>query len=202
MSIKNSNDTIGNRTRDLPACSAVPEPTSPPRVWAWWLYKNYIGFRNIMGNMIMANGFTALAEGFDVYVLSTSATNGNVSHLGRTTLVGWKAGVWIQNHTVVYDEGLCDLGGLTLAEGLPWFIGMRPVPPSCNCTLAFGLQRREITENLSGEPKVLGTFRSVGLVTYLQAACTGLLISSRFQLRPQGLWSELDRHKCLSTLPN
>jgi len=27
---KNSND-IGNRTRDLPACSAVPQPTAPPR---------------------------------------------------------------------------------------------------------------------------------------------------------------------------
>jgi len=31
MSIKKSNDTIGNRTRDLPACSAVPQPTTPPR---------------------------------------------------------------------------------------------------------------------------------------------------------------------------
>jgi hypothetical protein len=31
MSVKNSNDTIGNRTRDLPACSAVPQPTAPPR---------------------------------------------------------------------------------------------------------------------------------------------------------------------------
>jgi hypothetical protein len=29
MSMKNSNDTIGNRTRDLPACSAVPQPTAP-----------------------------------------------------------------------------------------------------------------------------------------------------------------------------
>jgi hypothetical protein len=28
MSIKNTNDTIGNRTRDLPACSAVPQPTA------------------------------------------------------------------------------------------------------------------------------------------------------------------------------
>jgi hypothetical protein len=28
---KKSNDTIGNRTRDLPACSAVPQPTVPPR---------------------------------------------------------------------------------------------------------------------------------------------------------------------------
>ena len=31
MSMKNSNDTIGDRTRDLPACSAVPQPTAPPR---------------------------------------------------------------------------------------------------------------------------------------------------------------------------
>ena len=32
MSIKNSNDAIGNRTRDLPACSAVSQPSAPPRV--------------------------------------------------------------------------------------------------------------------------------------------------------------------------
>ena len=29
--MKNSNDTLRNRTRDLPACSAVPQPTAPPR---------------------------------------------------------------------------------------------------------------------------------------------------------------------------
>ena len=28
---KNSSDTIGKRTRELPACSAVPQPTAPPR---------------------------------------------------------------------------------------------------------------------------------------------------------------------------
>jgi len=32
MSMKNSIDTIGNRTRDLPACSAVPQPTASLRV--------------------------------------------------------------------------------------------------------------------------------------------------------------------------
>ena len=32
MSMKNCNDTIGDRTRDLPACSAVPLPTAPPRI--------------------------------------------------------------------------------------------------------------------------------------------------------------------------
>jgi len=29
--MKNSNDTIGNGTHDLLACSAVPQPTAPPR---------------------------------------------------------------------------------------------------------------------------------------------------------------------------
>jgi hypothetical protein len=29
--VTNSNGTIGNRTRDLPACSAVPQPTALPR---------------------------------------------------------------------------------------------------------------------------------------------------------------------------
>ena len=29
--MKNSNYTIRNGTRDLPACSAVPQPTAPPR---------------------------------------------------------------------------------------------------------------------------------------------------------------------------
>ena len=34
----NSSDTIGNRTRDLPACSAVPQPTAPPRAQSNKLY--------------------------------------------------------------------------------------------------------------------------------------------------------------------
>ena len=36
--MKNSNDTIGNRTRDLLACSAVPQPTAPLRTppSAWY----------------------------------------------------------------------------------------------------------------------------------------------------------------------
>ena len=31
MSMKNSNDTIGNRTCNVPTCSVVPQPTAPPR---------------------------------------------------------------------------------------------------------------------------------------------------------------------------
>ena len=30
MSMKNSNDTIWNRTRDLSACTVVPQPIAPP----------------------------------------------------------------------------------------------------------------------------------------------------------------------------
>ena len=30
--MKNSDDTIGNQTRDFPARSAVPQPTAPLRV--------------------------------------------------------------------------------------------------------------------------------------------------------------------------
>ena len=30
--MKNSNDTIGNLSRDLLVCSAVPQPIAPPRV--------------------------------------------------------------------------------------------------------------------------------------------------------------------------
>ena len=33
--MKNPNDTIGNRTRDLPTCSAVPQPTALPRAALW-----------------------------------------------------------------------------------------------------------------------------------------------------------------------
>jgi len=30
MPMKNSNDTIGKRTHDLPACNSVPQPTALP----------------------------------------------------------------------------------------------------------------------------------------------------------------------------
>jgi len=36
VSMKNFNATIGNRTRDLPACSTVPQPTAPPSATPEW----------------------------------------------------------------------------------------------------------------------------------------------------------------------
>jgi len=41
--MKNSNDTIGNRTRKLPTCSAVPQPTTLPRAPIF----KYINTKNI-----------------------------------------------------------------------------------------------------------------------------------------------------------
>jgi hypothetical protein len=41
MSMKKSNETIGNRTLNLPACSAVPQPTAPPRALIGWVVVNY-----------------------------------------------------------------------------------------------------------------------------------------------------------------
>ena len=34
--MKNSHDTLGNQTHDLLACSAVPQPTVPPRAPKYW----------------------------------------------------------------------------------------------------------------------------------------------------------------------
>ena len=39
--MKNSNDTIRNRTSDLPTCSAVPQPTALPRAPQVWLVYCY-----------------------------------------------------------------------------------------------------------------------------------------------------------------
>jgi len=38
MSMKYSSDTIGNPTRDIQACSAVPQPTEPPRYPYIYIY--------------------------------------------------------------------------------------------------------------------------------------------------------------------
>jgi hypothetical protein len=53
MSLKNSNDIIGNRTHDLPACGAVPQPTVPPHT-LYSVVFDYVGrtlfcFQKILG---------------------------------------------------------------------------------------------------------------------------------------------------------
>ena len=43
--MKNFNDTIGNRTRDLQACGAVPQPTAPPRAPILSIYETVLFLR-------------------------------------------------------------------------------------------------------------------------------------------------------------
>ena len=45
MSMKISNDSIGNRTRDLLTCSALPQPTAPPRT-PYYIILYYIWCRS------------------------------------------------------------------------------------------------------------------------------------------------------------
>ena len=55
--MKNSNDNIGNRTRDLPACSAVPQPTAPPRTPVKWechtKMKSSLPLQWLVGNVLV-----------------------------------------------------------------------------------------------------------------------------------------------------
>jgi len=54
MSMKNSSKTIGNRTRDIPIWSAVPQPTAPPGAPYNWLYP-WIYFKIKWYNIISLN---------------------------------------------------------------------------------------------------------------------------------------------------
>ena len=46
--MKNSSDTIGNRTRDLPTCGAVPQSSAPPRTPKIIIYYTITGTGNLV----------------------------------------------------------------------------------------------------------------------------------------------------------
>ena len=51
MSMKSSNDTIGNRTRDIPACRTVPQPTALMRAPYVFVVSRMPGFNNLKTNI-------------------------------------------------------------------------------------------------------------------------------------------------------
>jgi hypothetical protein len=57
--MKNSNDIIGNRNSDLLVCSAVPQPTAPPRVamnvWILTHVRRHEYFLYIAFSLVLAN---------------------------------------------------------------------------------------------------------------------------------------------------
>jgi hypothetical protein len=54
--MKKSKDTIGNRTRDLPACSALPQPTVPLHA-PYWVVNDvyYENFAKVMTTLCEHN---------------------------------------------------------------------------------------------------------------------------------------------------
>jgi len=89
MSMKNSSDTIGNRNRDLPTCSAVPQPTAPPRapnnnnniLCTGFVAKNgsYLSMHGV-NNLNKYSYFPHLSSEFDEIVYTSSGHYG-VQHL-------------------------------------------------------------------------------------------------------------------------
>ena len=104
--MKNSNDTIGNRTRDLPASSAVPQTTATPAACHTsnlnlHTYGN-VGRDSSVG---LANGYGLDGPGIECRCgarFSTSVQTGPVSHpasyeMGTRSFPGRggkKAGAW------------------------------------------------------------------------------------------------------------
>jgi hypothetical protein len=65
--MKNSNDTIGNRTRDLPTCSAVPKPPALPRTP---VVKRHYSVSKSVFNASVSRIAGTLAAGFsEMYLL-------------------------------------------------------------------------------------------------------------------------------------
>ena len=61
--MKISSDTIGNRTRDLPTCSAVPQPTAPTRAPI-----------SVMRMVIERSGVRILESASDLFLLKIFQT--------------------------------------------------------------------------------------------------------------------------------
>jgi hypothetical protein len=91
--------------------------------------------------------------------------------LYEKTLVEWMS----RTVGIALGEGLCDSTGDNFGWRPPRLEGRRARSPS-NCTLAFALQKRKSTQNLSQLSRVvLDTTRCVDLATFLRAASAGLL---------------------------
>ena len=63
MLLKHSNDNIGNRTRNLPARSAVPQPTVPPREPVKYLRAQYPTSHILASNKCHKKLVTSIQKG-------------------------------------------------------------------------------------------------------------------------------------------
>ena len=83
MSLVNPSDTIGNRTRDLPAGSAVPQRTAPPPI----LYSVLVlrPFRVATGNAAIAAAPTCRELGSTRFVRCTAVNVALLFHRFKCT---------------------------------------------------------------------------------------------------------------------
>ena len=101
---KNSNVNIGNRTRDLPACSAVPQPTeSCILIWTVLLYllksgHSYKAFKLII--MVRAHH----------YFLSLDRVRGGALGKGATLHAGRSRGPFVRTVALVWTRPLTEMG--------------------------------------------------------------------------------------------
>jgi hypothetical protein len=63
--MQNSNDTIGNQTRHLPTCSAMPQPTAPPRAhhYVTLYFVFHLKEADCKGSYMRLSNWTANDEG-------------------------------------------------------------------------------------------------------------------------------------------
>jgi glycine cleavage system protein P-like pyridoxal-binding family len=83
MKMKNSSDTIGNRTRELPARSAVPQPTAPTRA----PNNNNNSNNNNKVIPVITGATGTISKAFRKYVINMPG-NHEVKELQKTAILG------------------------------------------------------------------------------------------------------------------
>src|SRR5215510_6030745 len=106
MSMKNSNDTTGNRSRGLPVCSVVPQPTAPPRAYLYWMYlfqfsaTNSLSVLNILQfHVVLPNKFWEITLNSTTYTFTI--LNHSYARLGRGANVSAPVGCRIN---ILYEK--------------------------------------------------------------------------------------------------
>jgi hypothetical protein len=90
MLMTNSSDAIGNRIRDVPTCSAVPQPTAPPRAPYYnvrILIRSLILCNTVSGSVCRKLGMETIYSIWRIYSTKNSFLASHANHVGLWTLV-------------------------------------------------------------------------------------------------------------------
>jgi hypothetical protein len=110
--MKNSNDTFGNRTCDLPTCKVVPQPTALPRQQTLTKYRSIFNhlhgvvFQNIS---IFTNIALRISSLLQLQYFETTVTNENFIYhpkLIRGILVNFSVQIYAKMSSVLPDTTL------------------------------------------------------------------------------------------------